>query len=103
MDELKVFWTATAVRQRNLIFEYWNTRNHNKRYSRKLNSIINERVELLRSFPEIGTETYFKDTRATSLGNYNILYSLDKPKLIINAFWDNRQDPDKLYSILNKV
>lgn len=103
MDELKVLWTTTAVRQRNLIFEYWNARNKNNRYSRKLNSMINERIDLLRTFPEIGTEIYFKKTRATSLGNYNILYKLDSPKLIISAIWDNRQDPDKIYSILKDL
>ena len=102
MDELSVFWTPTAIKQRNYIFEYWNTRNRNNRYSRKLNMIIHERIEIIKTFPEIGIQTEFKDTRAVSLGHYNILYKLDSPRLIINRLWDNRQDPRKLNSFLKR-
>lgn len=27
MDALKLFWTSTAIKQRNHIFDYWNKRN----------------------------------------------------------------------------
>ena len=30
MDELIVFWTQTAKKQRDQIFDYWNTRNKSK-------------------------------------------------------------------------
>ena len=30
------------------------------------------------------------------MGHFSIYYKLTKDKLIITAFWDNRQDPKKL-------
>ena len=40
MAELSVFWTNTALKQRNYTFEYWNDRNKSATYSKKLNSSI---------------------------------------------------------------
>lgn len=68
MDGLTVFWTSTAKRQRDHIFNYWNKRNKNTNYSKKLNLAIRERTVLLKSHPEMGKATDFKETRAVSLG-----------------------------------
>ena len=102
MDGLKIFWTQTAIKQRDHIFDYWNNRNKSKTYSKKLNLAIRKRVELLKSQPEIGKETNFEKTRAIIMGHYSILYKIDKPKIIITGFWDNRQDPKKLLRFLKK-
>jgi len=32
--------------------------------------------------------------------NYSILYKVTEDQLIVTAFWDNRQDPDKLIEII---
>ena len=100
MDSLKVFWTETAVRQRNYIFEYWNERNKNTKYSKDLNAKIAERISLLKSQPRLGKESDFKGIRVLSLGHYNILYKVGKQKIIIVGFWNNRQDPNKLLQFL---
>lgn len=42
MDGLKLFWTKTAKRQRDSIFEYWNNRKKSRIYSQKLNSRIQQ-------------------------------------------------------------
>ena len=102
MDGLRIFWTRTAVKQRDHIFDYWNNRNKNKTYSQKLNLAIKKRIELLKSHPEIGKETNFGETRTISMGHYSILYKIDKPGIIITGFWDNRQDPKKLLKFLKK-
>jgi ribosomal protein L33 len=100
MAELKVFWTQTAIIQRNRVFEYWNQRNDSTSYSKKLNSSIAERISLLKTNPELGKKTEFKDTRVISLGHYSILYKKSDSKLIITGFWDNRQNPKKLFKFL---
>ena len=79
MDGLSISWTQTAKRQRNHIFDYWNKRNKSTSYSRKLNLSIRERTELLKTHPEMGTETDFRETRAISMGHYSILYKINKP------------------------
>jgi plasmid stabilization system protein ParE len=102
MDGLKIFWTKTAISQRNHIFDYWNNRNKSISYSKQLNLMIKERTELLKVQLKLGKETDFKDTRIISLGHFSILYQIHPPKIIITAFWDNRQNPDKLLDFLRQ-
>lgn len=100
MAELKVFWTETAIKQRNHIFEYWNERNGSNNYSKSLNIKISERLSLLKSQPKSGKKSDFKDVRIVSLGHYSILYKFDKYQIIVVGFWDNRQSPQKLLNFL---
>ncbi len=101
MDEVKkVVWTTIALKQRNYIFEYWNLKNKSKNYSVKLNLKIKERVILLKHFPEIGIVTVFPKTRVIFLGYYSIFYQISSQNIIITGFWDNRQEPKKLFDFL---
>ena len=100
MVKLSIFWTETAIRQRNIVFYYWIERNKSNTYAKKLNEKIKERTSLLKNNPELGKKTDFNNTRALSLGHYSILYQKIDSKIIITAFWDNRQDPEKLLKLL---
>jgi plasmid stabilization system protein ParE len=100
MDELKIFWTDTAKRQRDHIFEYWNERNKSTNYSKKLNLSLEERTQLLKTQPEMGKKSEFENTRMISMGHYSILYKFILSKIIITGFWDNREDPKKLLNFL---
>ncbi len=71
MAPLNIVWTATALKQRNYVFEYWNERNKSKIYSQRLNIKIKERIELLKTNPKLGIKTEFKETRAISLGHFS--------------------------------
>lgn len=101
MDEVNIFWTKTAIKQRNHIFEYWNKRNFSTTYSVKLNLMIKDRLILLKSYLEMGKMTEFKETRAMFITYYALLYKIEKNSIIITGFWDNRQDSKKLYKFLN--
>lgn len=57
MARLNIFWTVTAVKQRNFIFHYWNDRNKSTSYSKKLNQKIKERIYLLKTNPLLGKKT----------------------------------------------
>ena len=100
MKLLKVYWTSTAVKQRNYIFKYWNKRNKNTSFSNRLNARIQERVKLLKTYPFLGKITVFKNTRTVSLGHYSIFYKPTESSIIITGFWDNRQDPKNLILFL---
>ncbi len=102
MARLTVFWTQTAVKQRNYIFDYWNNRNKSNAYAKKLNESIKERITLLKTNPDLGKKTEFSGTRIISLGHYSILYKKIDIKIIITGFWDNRQDPKKLINFLKE-
>jgi plasmid stabilization system protein ParE len=61
---------------------------------------INERINLLPSHPELGRKVDFKDSRVLSMGYYSIFYKIFNGRIIITAFWDTRQDPEKLLQLL---
>jgi plasmid stabilization system protein ParE len=102
MAALKVFWTQTAIRQRNFIFEYWNLRNKSNEYSKKLLSKIIEYLDVLKQNPEIGRATKSKNIRGISLGHYSIYYKHTTTQITIVAFWDNRQEPVKLLNFIKE-
>ncbi len=99
----KLKWTETAIKQRNNVFEYWNYTNKSNSYSKKLNLKIKERIAILKSFPELGIATDFFNTRVLYVSYYSILYQFSENYIIINGFWDNRQDDNKLLDFLKNV
>lgn len=102
MAQLKVFWTESAIRQRNFIFEYWIERNQNYNFVKKLNVQIKNVINLLKKNPELGKQTNYKNTRALIIGHYSILYQKIDNQIIITGLWDNRQNPNQLLTYLLK-
>ncbi len=101
MAKLELYWSETALYQRNQIFSYWNQRNTNKSYSKRLLKLINERTRILQSFPKMGKKVNVENVRAIPIENFSLFYEImDNEKLIILSFWDNRDDPNKLLKIL---
>ncbi|MDQ8141348.1 type II toxin-antitoxin system RelE/ParE family toxin [Chryseobacterium sp. CFS15] len=100
MDEIKIFWTKIAQKQRDVIFEYYNNRNKSFIYSKKLKSEIKEYSNILKQQPEIGKKITNSDLRNIFFGNYSLIYKRKLNIIYIAAFWDNRQNPEKLSEIL---
>ncbi len=96
----QVSWTKTARFQRRQVLEYWEKRNGNKNYSRKISGWIRETILIIKAYQYIGKPTDYVDTRVFVKGDYSIFYRVAEHQLIITSFWDNRQDPDKLTEIL---
>ncbi len=67
---------------------------------KKLLKSIKERMNQLKSYPDIGKKTTYKNHRSISLGHYSIIYKREIGKIIITAFWDNRQDSPNLLDYL---
>ncbi len=100
MAKRTVVWTETAVKQRRSIFNYWNNRNGSTAYSKKLIKLIAVRIKVIESFPESYKLTIYQGTRISAMGHFSILYKLTEEQIIVTAFWDNRQDPQKLLEII---
>lgn len=100
MDEIKIFWTKIAQKQRDVIFEYYYNRNKSFIYSKKLKSEIKEYSNILKQQPEIGKKITNSDLRNIFFGNYSLIYKRKLNSIYIAAFWDNRQNPEKLSEIL---
>jgi ParE toxin of type II toxin-antitoxin system, parDE len=102
MAQLRIEWTKTAQVQRNEIMKYWKLRTGNTKYSLKIKFRIISRTNILKIFPFFGKPTDFKEIREVPMKDYSIFYDVFPDKVLIMAFWDNRQDPQKLYELLNQ-
>ena len=96
MAERAIVWTETAAKQRREILKYWTIRNGSDNYAKKLIKVSKEKTAVIASFPESGIETEIPSIRMSAMGHFSIFYKVTETKLIIVAFWDNRQDPRKL-------
>lgn len=95
-----VIWSKTADIQFVGILEYWLKRNKSNTYSKKLIKSVADRTRQIALSPYIFKATDFIDVRVASLGNFSIYYKVTDKSIIVTAFWDNRQDPEKLLKIL---
>lgn len=97
-----VVWTETAARQRREILKYWIKRSGSTVYAEKLIKLTARQIQVIKSHPESFKSTSYADTRESAMGHFSIYYKLTKDKLIITAFWDNRQDSKNLLEIISK-
>lgn len=88
----KVIWTNKAEQIFLEILEFYNKRNGNKTYSRKLNSEIKSIINLLEKFPYLGFLTDKENIRIIIKGDYKIFYKIDPSKIVILFVWDCRQN-----------
>lgn len=102
MAGLKVIWTETAVRQRRGIFEYWNKRNQSTRYSERIRVLVSKRIELIKKNPTSFLSSEYNGTYVAVIEHFCLYFKVVKEGILVTAFWDSRQDPDKLLEILKK-
>ena len=101
MAKSAVVWTATAVKQRRAILKYWTQKTHSTAYAEKLIKLINKRIKVITKYPESWKLTSYPDSRISAMGNFSIVYKIADEGIIVTAFWDNHQEPDKLLQIIS--
>jgi len=102
MVKRNVVWTETAARQRKEILKYWIKHNGSTSYAQELIEITAYRIQIILRHPESFKSTSYPETRESAMGHFSIFYKLTEDKLIITAFWDNRQDPQTLLELIKK-
>ena len=100
MAKRAVVWTRTADIQFVGILQFWVEKNKSNSYSKKLMSLVSDRTEQIAKKPFLYKSADFKDIRVASLGHFSIYYKVFDDRIIVTAFWDNRQDQKKLLNIL---
>ena len=100
MAKQDVVWTRTADLQFVGILDYWVKRNKSPYFSKRLISVVSQRIKQIAENPFLYKSISSENIRTTSIGNYSIYYKITDKLIIIMAFWDDRQDPDKLLKIL---
>ncbi|MBI9062061.1 MAG: type II toxin-antitoxin system RelE/ParE family toxin [Marinilabiliaceae bacterium] len=95
MAGFNIVWTSAARKDLKSILAYFIKRNGNTHYSRKLHTLIKEKLKLLAQNPHLGFPTDLNGVKIIHIGPYQIIYEITHQTIIIVMIWDNRQDPDK--------
>jgi addiction module RelE/StbE family toxin len=96
----KIVWSFKAQQQRKDILEYWLNRTKSNSYSRKLNELFLEAIELIKNHPLTGKLTDDQSARIKIVRDYFIIYEYSKSQIQILSIWDSRQNPEKLKDLL---
>ncbi len=98
----QIVWSLKAQNDRKEILNYWRIRNKSNEYSKKLNGLFKEAIKLISDYPDIGKITENGKARIKIVGDYFIVYELEKEKILLLTIWDSRQNPEKLKKTLKK-
>ena len=89
----KIIITSEAKQSRRSIFNYWIKRNKSISYSRKLNSLFNQKFLQIALFPEASIEIS-KNERMVLVRDYYLIFEFDDTMIKILDIWDTRQNPE---------
>jgi plasmid stabilization system protein ParE len=92
----RVVWSREAAQDKIDILKYWNWRNKSKNYSKKLNKLFNDAIDLVRDYPNLGRKTDYDDYKNILVKEYLIFYLESTNEIRIIAIWDERRNPDKI-------
>jgi len=97
---MQVVWSLKARDDRKAILHYWRIRNESNTYSKILNKLFKDSIQIIEGFPHIGKATNDPNTRIKTVRDYLIFYEETETQIFILTIWDSRQDPDKLEKVL---
>jgi len=92
----KIIWSKKAIQQRKDILAYWSERNQSDAYSKKLNTLFRNEVNILAKYPNIGRMSDIENVRIRVVKNYLLFYQEKNKELQILSIWDSRQNPEKM-------
>ncbi|MDR0927628.1 MAG: type II toxin-antitoxin system RelE/ParE family toxin [Ignavibacteria bacterium] len=98
---MEVSWSDDAWEQFTSVLDYWDSRNYSNRYSMTLSDNVLSYIEMILDNPFAGRQSEYGDTRSIAVEHYSIIYKVLPNQIRIVAFWDGRQNPDKLINIMN--
>ncbi len=102
MVKRRVIWTETAASQRRIILQYWTNRNKSSVFAKKLIALVADQLYLISDNPLLFKQTEIESIRESAMGHFSLYYTFNADEIIVMAFWDNRQDPEKLIAELTK-
>lgn len=92
----KIIWSYKAKTDQSKILEYFQIRNGNKKYSKKLYNRFKNATNLISHHPDIGIKTDINNVRNIIEGDYAIFYRFNEEYIEIITTWDCRQNPESL-------
>jgi hypothetical protein len=103
MVEGKIVWVSVATDQLAFILNYWNQKTTNTAYSNKILNKLFLKLTTIQRYPHIAPLLQSRKVRKLAMRNYSIIYTVRSEMIYIFSFWDNRQDPNNLVSILDNL
>jgi len=98
MVKYKVEWSVEARLDLLDVLDFYNQRNGNARYSRKLYLKINKSINLITRNPSLGLRTNIESVRALVNGDYHVIYEIYDRSILVIMLWDcNRNPQDKIF------
>lgn len=97
--KLEVSWSYEAEIQYYDTLLFWIEKIKSEKYSEKIEKEVAKISNTLKTFPKIGAIYESKEIRRVIiLSNFSIFYRIleEQNEIEIIAFWDNRNDPEKL-------
>ncbi len=90
----QVIWTQQAKLEFRTIAAYWNKRNRNSSYSRKLRNLIRTSMRSVASHPHTGALTDEFEIRRKLVRDYFVFYRILEMQIEILSIWDTRRNPN---------
>lgn len=97
-----IIWTAKAKRDFTSTLKFYNQRNRNSDYSRKIKSGVVDLVSKLKEHIYLGRPTDIKSIRILVKGYFTIYYEIKELEILILAIWDSRRNPEELNKFIPK-
>jgi plasmid stabilization system protein ParE len=96
MAKRKVVWTISAEIQLQSILDFFNNRNKNANYSRRLYKNLIKVLRTVEKNPELGIKTKIENIRGLIIDDYILFYEISETMILVLKIWDSRQNPNKL-------
>lgn len=95
MAALEIVWSRTATESLHQMFTFYNVRNGDSTYSRKIYQQIMETLSLITSNPCMYRATSMPDVRVFHCDNFKLFYRVSETMIYVEAVCDARQNPKK--------
>ena len=93
MVQKEIKWSSKAVSDKFEILDYWLKRTGSYSYSRKLDSLFDQALELVYKNPELGKRTDNTTIRIKIVSHYLLFYRVNSDTIEIVRIRDSRRKP----------
>ena len=95
-----IVWSAVAKQNLKEIKRFFDTRNQNPEYSKKLLRVFKNAARVIERQPKIGKNTDIAGIKGFIVLNYIIFYEVLLSHIFVLMVWDCRRDPEQIKKFL---
>jgi hypothetical protein len=99
----EIVWVSVATDQLEFIMNYWNQKTTHTAYSNKILNKLFLKLRTIQRYPHSAPLLQSRKVHKMVMRDYSIIYTVQSEMIYIFSFWDNRQDPNNLISILDHL